>query len=108
MSEDAFRETAIIVTGASSGIGKALALQLADEGAWLALAARDAQRLDSLAVECQRRGGKAIAIPTDVADEFRCKALIQHAQETYGRIDMVVNNAGMVQDILFVDIEEKD
>lgn len=95
MSEDTFRERAIIVTGASSGIGKALALQLADEGAWLALAARDAQRLDSLAVECQQRGGKAVAIPTDVADESRCETLIRHTQETYGRIDMVVNNAGI-------------
>lgn len=95
MGKDTFREKTVIVTGASSGIGKALALQLADEGAWLALAARDARRLDSLAVECQQRGGKAVAMPTDVADESRCKALIQHTQETYGRIDMVVNNAGM-------------
>ena len=95
VSRDTFREKSVVVTGASSGIGRALALQLADEGALLALAARDARRLDSLAVECQRRGGKAVAIPTDVADESRCKALIQHTQETYGRIDMVVNNAGM-------------
>jgi short-subunit dehydrogenase len=95
MSEDTFREKTVVVTGASSGIGRALALRLADEGAWLALAARDAQRLDSLAVECRQRGGKAIAIPTDVADESRCKTLIQHAREMYGRIDMVVNNAGI-------------
>jgi short-subunit dehydrogenase len=95
VSEDTFREKTVIVTGASSGIGRALALLLADEGAWLALAARNAQRLDSLAEECQQRGGKAIAIPTDVADEARCKTLIQHTQETYGRIDMMVNNAGM-------------
>jgi short-subunit dehydrogenase len=95
MSEDTFREKTVVVTGASSGIGRALALRLADEGAWLALAARDAQRLDSLAVECRQRGGEAIAIPTDVADESRCKALIQHTQETYGRIDMMVNNAGI-------------
>jgi short-subunit dehydrogenase len=95
VSKDTFREKIVIVTGASSGIGRALALLLADEGAWLALAARNAQRLDSLAVKCQQRGGEAIAIPTDVADESRCKTLIQHTQETYGRIDMVVNNAGM-------------
>ena len=95
MNADTFREKSVIVTGASSGIGKALALRLADEGAWLALAARNAQRLDSLATECQQRGGKAIAIPTDVADESQCTTLIQRTQETYGRIDMVVNNAGM-------------
>jgi len=46
MSEDTFREKTVVITGASSGIGRALALQLADEGTWLALAARDAQRLD--------------------------------------------------------------
>ena len=95
MSEDTFREKTVVITGASSGIGRALALQLADEGTWLALAARDAQRLDSLAVECQQRGGKAIAIPTDVADESRCETLIRLTWETYGRIDMVINNAGM-------------
>ena len=95
MNADTFREKSVIVTGASSGIGKALALRLADEGAWLALAARNAQRLDSLATECQQRGGKAIAIPTDVADESQCTTLIQHTQETYGRIDMLVNNAGI-------------
>ena len=95
MSKDTFREKVVVVTGASSGIGRALALQLADEGTWLALAARNAQRLDSLAVECQQRGGKAIAIPTDVADESRCEALIRLTCEAYGRIDMIINNAGM-------------
>jgi short-subunit dehydrogenase len=108
VSEDTFRERVIIVTGASSGIGKALALQLADEGAWLALAARDAQRLDSLVVECQQRGGKAIAIPTDVADESRCKGLIQHTHETYGRIDMMVNNAGMAVVSKLEDLADLD
>ena len=90
-----FRGRTVIITGASSGIGKALALQLADEGAWLALAARNAQRLDSLAEECQQRGGKALAIPTDVADESQCRALVQRTQEMYGRIDTLVNNAGI-------------
>jgi short-subunit dehydrogenase len=93
--QNTFKEKIVIVTGASSGIGKALALRLADEGAWLALAARNAQRLDSLAGECQQRGSKAIAIPTDVADESQCRALIQRTQETYGRIDTLVNNAGI-------------
>jgi short-subunit dehydrogenase len=95
MSGQAFREKAVVVTGASSGIGRALALRLADEAAWLALAARDAQRLDSLARECKQRGGRAVAIPTDVADESRCETLIRLTAEAYGRIDMVVNNAGI-------------
>ncbi|MCG2739210.1 MAG: SDR family oxidoreductase [Syntrophaceae bacterium] len=93
--QNTFKEKIVIVTGASSGIGKELALRLADEGAWLALAARNTQRLDSLAGECQQRGSKAIAIPTDVADESQCRALIQRTQETYGRIDTLVNNAGI-------------
>jgi len=90
-----FWEKTVIITGASSGIGKALALQLASQGAWLTLAARDAQRLDALVEVCQQRGSKAMAIPTDVADESQCKALIQHTQEVYGRIDILVNNAGI-------------
>ena len=93
--QNTFREKTVIVTGASSGIGRALALRLADEGAWLTLAARNAQRLDSLAGECQQRGGKALAIPTDVADESQCRALVQRTQEMYGRIDTLVNNAGI-------------
>ena len=95
MTTNTFREKTVVVTGASSGIGKALTLQLADEGAWLALAAREVQRLNALVLECQQRGGKAIAIPTDVADESQCCTLIQRTRETYGRIDMLVNNAGM-------------
>jgi short-subunit dehydrogenase len=95
VSADTFRDRVVIVTGASSGIGRAVALRLADEGAWLALAARNAQRLDSLAAECEQRGGKAIAVPTDVADESQCRTLVRHTRETYGRIDMLVNNAGM-------------
>ena len=60
MGEEAFREKTVIVTGASSGIGRALALRLADEEAWLVLAARNAQRLDSLAAECQQRGARLL------------------------------------------------
>ncbi len=95
MTTESFKDKAVVVTGASSGIGKALSLQLADEGAWLALAARNAQRLETLAKECQQRGGEAIAMPTDVCDELQCKTLIQHAKETYGHIAMVINNAGI-------------
>jgi len=90
-----FRENAVIITGASSGIGRALALRLADEGAWLALAARNAPRIDALAKVCRQRGGRAQAIPTDVSDEAQCRALIQRTKDVYGRIDTLVNNAGV-------------
>lgn len=112
MSGESFRDKSIIITGASSGIGRALALRLADEGAWCALAARDAQRLDALALECEWRGGRAIAVPTDVADEAQCMALIQRTQETYGRIDALINNAGMgvvgrLQDLPDLDLFQR-
>ena len=95
MAKETFGEKVVIVTGASSGIGKALSLQLAKEGACLALAARDAARLEALAKECEQLGGRAISIPTHVADENRCQTLVQQAHAHYGRIDMLINNAGM-------------
>jgi short-subunit dehydrogenase len=93
--QNTFREKTVIVTGASSGIGRALALRLADEGAWLALAARNTQHLESLAGECRERGSQVMAIPTNVADESQCRELIQRTREMYGRIDTLVNNAGI-------------
>ncbi len=65
-----FKGRTVIITGASSGTGKALALQLADEGAWLALTARNAQCLDPLAEECRQREGSALAIPTDGTESW--------------------------------------
>lgn len=95
MATETFREKVVIITGASSGIGKGLALRLAQEGAWVALAARNADRLQALAEECKRRGGRTEVIPTDVAEETRCRALVQRTKDAFGRIDMVINNAGM-------------
>lgn len=95
MKTKTFQNHVIIVTGASSGIGKALSLQLADEGARLSLAARNTERLDALVRECQNRGGSAIAIPTDVSNEQNCQALIDQTIQHFGRIDMLVNNAGI-------------
>jgi NAD(P)-dependent dehydrogenase (short-subunit alcohol dehydrogenase family) len=94
MSDKAYQDKAVIVTGASAGIGRALVLQLADQGAWIALAARDAQRLDVLAEECRQRGSKAIAVPTDVTNEAQCRVLIERAVAEFGRLDMLINNAG--------------
>jgi len=90
-----FRENVVVITGASEGIGRELALQLARQGAWLALAARDATKLEAVAAECRARGGRAIAVPTDVADQARCRALIDRAVAEFGRIDTLVNNAGV-------------
>jgi short-subunit dehydrogenase len=95
VADDNFQEMVVIITGASSGIGKSLALRLAKEGARLALAARNAERLQTLAEECRALGGTAEAIPTDVAEEAQCKALVARAREAFGRIDMLINNAGL-------------
>jgi short-subunit dehydrogenase len=95
MSSGAFRENVVVATGASAGIGRALALRLAGEGAWLALGARDAGRLQEVAEACRARGGRALAVPTDVSNEDACRALIACTVSEYGRVDSLVNNAGI-------------
>ncbi len=95
MGKDTFRENSVIVTGASSGIGRCLALQLAERGAWLTLAARSSAQLETVAGLCADRGGRAIAVSTDVSDQNQCRTLVERAAEEYGRIDTLVNNAGM-------------
>ncbi len=95
MSSSSFKENVVIITGASAGIGKELALQLADQGACLSLAARSQERLEHLAEECRARGGKALVVPTDVSEEMQCKHLIEQTKDEYGRIDTLINNAGV-------------
>jgi short-subunit dehydrogenase len=95
MKDAVFHENVVIVTGASSGIGRELAYQLAEQGAWLSLAARDAQRLEAVAQECRARGGKAIAVPTDVSSQEACRMLVDRTLLEFGRVDTLVNNAGL-------------
>ncbi|HAX71433.1 MAG TPA: SDR family oxidoreductase [Anaerolineales bacterium] len=95
MKSDAFCEQVVIITGASSGIGKWLALLLANQGAKVAIAARRAERLEEVAAECRLRGGEVLVVPTDVSDEGQCKNLIEKTVAAFGRLDMLINNAGM-------------
>jgi NAD(P)-dependent dehydrogenase (short-subunit alcohol dehydrogenase family) len=95
MKQDPFLQNSVIVTGASLGIGRQLALQLAEKGAWLTLAARSAEELDRVAGLCRDRGGKAIAVTTDVSDQSQCKVLVERSIDEYGRIDTLINNAGI-------------
>lgn len=84
----------VVLTGASEGIGRALALRLARESARLVLAARNAARLNSLAEECRGLGAQALVVPTDVASRGQCEALADAAFAHFGAIDVLVLNAG--------------
>jgi short-subunit dehydrogenase len=84
----------VVVTGASSGIGRATALALARKGASIALAARRANLLQDLAAECNALGGHAIAVPTDVTDAEAVQRLAATAEKAFGAIDVWINNAG--------------
>src|SRR5690349_3098925 len=84
----------IIITGASSGIGRATAIQLAREGARLALIARREDLLKSLADEIRGTGGSSFVMPLDLLQSDQVKKMIHSIQEHFGRIDVLINNAG--------------
>lgn len=85
-----------IVTGASSGIGEAAAETLARAGARVAVAARRRERLEALCDRIGEAGGEALAVPTDVAEREQVEALAQRVVDAWGRIDVLVNNAGLM------------
>ncbi len=93
---DALQGTVALVTGASSGIGEATARELAARGAAVAIAARRKDRLDELAHEIEQGGGTALAIECDVTDQEQAKALVRRTADELGRLDTVVNNAGVM------------
>ena len=84
----------VVVTSASSGIGRATGLGFAERGARVVLAARRGDALEELARRCRAAGGQALAVPTDVTDEAAVAELAHRAVERFGRIDIWVNNAG--------------
>ena len=97
-----------LVTGASQGIGHACALALAREGATVAVAARNQQKLDQLAGQIAAAGGKAAAFVIDVADEEQVKSGIKAALARFGKIDILVNNAGITRDQLVMRMKRAD
>jgi len=108
MTNTPYKDKVVVITGGSSGIGKELAFRLASQGAWLSLAARGVDRLEAAQAECLARGGKALAIPTDVGEQSRCEALIRQTVEKYQRIDVLFNNAGISMWANFEDLKSLD
>lgn len=88
------RDKVAIVTGASRGIGRAIALGLADAGADVAVAARSAEDLETLAKEIDEMGRRALAVPTDVTERDQIEGLVERTASELGRLDILVNNAG--------------
>ena len=86
----------IAITGATSGIGEATAVMAARAGAAVALAGRRADRLQEIAARIEGEGGRALAVPTDVANEDSARAFVQQSYEHLGRLDALVNNAGVM------------
>lgn len=96
MSKRSLQDAVVVVSGASSGIGRAAALAFAERGARVVVAARREQPLDTLVAECERTAGhSALAVVTDVTDEAQVQHLADQAVERFGRIDVWVNNAGV-------------
>ncbi|MBQ1079934.1 SDR family NAD(P)-dependent oxidoreductase [Nocardiopsis sp. B62] len=88
--------TVALVTGASSGIGAATARLLAQHGAQVALVARRKDRLDGLVAEIEQDGGTALAVEADITDPGQARAAVQQSVDRFGRLDTLVNNAGLM------------
>jgi len=97
-----------LVTGASQGIGRAIALLLAESGAKVALCARNQEKLDQLAAEIAGKGGEAAAFKLDVASEEEIKAVAKAVIARFGKIDILVNNAGITRDQLVMRMKRAD
>jgi NAD(P)-dependent dehydrogenase (short-subunit alcohol dehydrogenase family) len=83
-----------VITGGGRGIGRAIALKFAGEGAAVVVAARTKSEIEAVAMEIRDAGGRATAVPADVADEKLCEHLIRVSEAEFGRVDILVNNAG--------------
>ena len=102
------RDKVALVTGASQGIGRATALALAEAGAKVAVAARNAEKLAALVAEIEGRGGAALAVPMDVADAAQVKTGFQAVLGKFGRLDILVNNAAITRDTLALRMKLED
>jgi short-subunit dehydrogenase len=101
------KDKIVIITGASSGIGKALAFELGARGALVVIAARSGDKLAEIEADLKAKGIKAMAVVTDVSKDADCKNLINCTVEKFGRIDILINNAGISMRALFEQTDLK-
>lgn len=105
MKHNIFKDKVVIVTGASSGIGRATALEFARNGSKVVIAARSAIRLASLVKEISDLGAEALPCVTDVSREDDCRKMVEAAVSRFGTVDILVNNAGISMKALFDDVD---
>ena len=98
---DKSKDKVVVITGASSGIGRALALEYAGRGMNIVMGARNPDRLEDAVREVERKGARALGVVTDVSVESDCRKLVDQAIEKFGRIDILINNAGISMRALF-------
>jgi 3-oxoacyl-[acyl-carrier protein] reductase len=103
-----FQDRVAVVTGGGKGIGRAIAARLACGGAAVVLSGRDAQALETACGEIRGQGGKALAVPGDVAKALDAEALAAKTLEAFGRADILVNNAGITRDNLVMRMSEEE
>jgi short-subunit dehydrogenase len=100
-----FNNKVVIITGASSGIGKAAAFEFGKLGSRVVLAARSEERLKAVSADMESRGYESIYVVTDVSKEEQCRNLIERTVETFGTIDILINNAGLSMRALFSEVD---
>jgi short-subunit dehydrogenase len=100
------KDKVIAITGASKGIGAELARQLAAKGARLVLAARSEKELEGVAADCRKAGAQVVAVRADVTSQRDCQAIVAGATTAFGRLDMLVNNAGATMWARFEDVQD--
>jgi NAD(P)-dependent dehydrogenase (short-subunit alcohol dehydrogenase family) len=104
----AFTGQVVVVTGASSGIGRALCLEVASQKPRLVLAARDEAALAEVAAACRERGAEALVVPTDVASADDCRRLVERTIAAFGGIDTLILNAGFTMWARFDEVTDLD
>src|SRR6267154_386583 len=102
------KDRVALVTGASQGIGRATALALARAGARVAASSRNTKKLAGVVAEIAAAGGESIAVAMDVADSEQIKAGFRQTTETFGKLDILVNNAAITSDALAVRMKDDD